>query len=400
MDIRLIILAVTFALVVVSIIVLIVTLARSGRHNSPDDQMEVAAGDWPMLSAAPDDSADTSLNEGPFVVPKSGMAAVLSQPLRTGTWRPDAPTPPSSAAPSGRDYWDSLIDQPELVLREPAPRPSPSCETSAQVEPPLESELVAPAPAPAPAAQLEPTTLPAAMPEPLPVSTAVSEPVLMPAAVLEPPQTPIVVLESVPTQMPAPEPPAPPELPVSLPVDVVEQEWIAELVAELDTVEVAPAPAPISAEDSVAKIIASFDAESTPPRPAVSVPATPIPPTEVERPKVAPPSRPLEPRPAVVTHMTEPIPQAEPFAHPQPVSPAPITPITEPADSVSAPATQATTAVDSRVANVPDHEMVAPVEMWFGDARVGVKPGSKTYDRFQRIAQVLFDDLRQAKSGS
>jgi hypothetical protein len=33
--------------------------------------------------------------------------------------------------------------------------------------------------------------------------------------------------------------------------------------------------------------------------------------------------------------------------------------------------------------------MAAPVEMWFGDARVGVKGGTATYDRFRKYADVL-----------
>ena len=30
-----------------------------------------------------------------------------------------------------------------------------------------------------------------------------------------------------------------------------------------------------------------------------------------------------------------------------------------------------------------------PVEMWFGESRVGVKPGSATYERFRKFADVL-----------
>jgi hypothetical protein len=48
----------------------------------------------------------------------------------------------------------------------------------------------------------------------------------------------------------------------------------------------------------------------------------------------------------------------------------------------------------------PKHELVAPVEMWFGDDRVGVKPGSRTYDLFQKYARVLFDDLQRSKSST
>jgi hypothetical protein len=39
-------------------------------------------------------------------------------------------------------------------------------------------------------------------------------------------------------------------------------------------------------------------------------------------------------------------------------------------------------------------QMVAPVEMWFGDARVGVKAGTRTYDQFRKYADVLLGDLK------
>lgn len=44
--------------------------------------------------------------------------------------------------------------------------------------------------------------------------------------------------------------------------------------------------------------------------------------------------------------------------------------------------------------SIPELAMAAPVEMWFGDHRVGVKHGTKTYDQFRRYADALFDDLR------
>ncbi len=43
--------------------------------------------------------------------------------------------------------------------------------------------------------------------------------------------------------------------------------------------------------------------------------------------------------------------------------------------------------------------MVAPVEMWFGEHRVGVKAGTKTYDQFRKYADVLLGDLK-APGGS
>jgi hypothetical protein len=39
-------------------------------------------------------------------------------------------------------------------------------------------------------------------------------------------------------------------------------------------------------------------------------------------------------------------------------------------------------------------DMVAPVEMWFGDYRVGVKAGSKTHTQFRKYADALLGDLK------
>ncbi|MCE5202696.1 MAG: hypothetical protein ABFC80_07625 [Coriobacteriales bacterium] len=44
---------------------------------------------------------------------------------------------------------------------------------------------------------------------------------------------------------------------------------------------------------------------------------------------------------------------------------------------------------------VLEYRMVAPVELHFteGDARVGVRPGTRTFAEFQRLASALLDDL-------
>jgi hypothetical protein len=39
-------------------------------------------------------------------------------------------------------------------------------------------------------------------------------------------------------------------------------------------------------------------------------------------------------------------------------------------------------------------EMVAPVELWFGEYRVGVKSGSKTHAQFRKYADALLGDLK------
>jgi hypothetical protein len=43
---------------------------------------------------------------------------------------------------------------------------------------------------------------------------------------------------------------------------------------------------------------------------------------------------------------------------------------------------------------VHEYVMQAPVELWFGDVRVAVRSGSDTDRRFQRFAEVLFEELR------
>ncbi len=49
-------------------------------------------------------------------------------------------------------------------------------------------------------------------------------------------------------------------------------------------------------------------------------------------------------------------------------------------------------------ADVPELVLETPVEMWFGDARVGVKPGSATDERFRKYADVLFTDLNESRT--
>lgn len=47
-----------------------------------------------------------------------------------------------------------------------------------------------------------------------------------------------------------------------------------------------------------------------------------------------------------------------------------------------------------------DLQLAAPVEMWFGDARVGVRAGSATHEHFMRYAQNLLRDLHASRQTS
>lgn len=473
MDTRLIILAVTFALVVVSIIVLIVTLVRSRRPVAPQGVMPTAS-DWPMLDLTRSHS-DQAAEEGPFTGSPTGMAAVLSQPLRTGAWRPDAPSPTAPAGVATGDYWDSLIEQPELVIRTSAPAaPAPMID-------------VTPSPA-------EPVPAAATMPQvPAPVSPVLVSPApVVEPAVVEPP----VALAPEPTA-PEPEPTAPEPVPAAAAPEPSQEPddriWIRDLVADLDGAQPAAAPiaAPASAaaeslEDSLERQLAALAQEpaepavvlerveepvtdvvvaQTPapvfefvePEPIVPIALEPVAvpeqmPTFAVEPEPEPtPEPPVEfapepePEPApepVVEFAPEPVPLLEPaiavgpeFVEPvapafhvdvESVAPAPPMSVEPPRPVATVPETPTPPAIEDRprvpvaerpdeprpaatvhVSSDPDRELaadavvlVAPVEMWFGEARVGVKPGSKTYDRFQRIAKVLFDDLKHARSGS
>lgn len=54
----------------------------------------------------------------------------------------------------------------------------------------------------------------------------------------------------------------------------------------------------------------------------------------------------------------------------------------------------------SESSEVTDIVLAAPVEMWFGEARIGVKAGTKTYEQFRKYADVLMADLQASKGRS
>lgn len=111
---------------------------------------------------------------------------------------------------------------------------------------------------------------------------------------------------------------------------------------------------------------------------------------------------PREERVPVVVH-------AEPEPAPARVEPPAAAPARPPrpvvvvaGQPVAAPELRASEPSTGRHRPIPDElpivEMAAPVEMWFGDSRVGVKAGTATYDRFRKYADVLLEDLEAAKS--
>lgn len=73
--------------------------------------------------------------------------------------------------------------------------------------------------------------------------------------------------------------------------------------------------------------------------------------------------------------------------------PTPAEPLAEaPTEPVSPPPAETPS-------DIPDYQLVAPVELHFtaGEGRVGVKSGTRTYDEFQRLASILLGDLFKAR---
>ncbi len=223
------ILAGSFVLVVLSLIVLLVVMTRARREFPFGEPHQAAQAEWPMLGPAPREVVAAHGADRTFAEPTSGMAVILNQPLRTGSWRPDQGS--ASLIDATTDYWDGLIDDPALLVRSSLPArehvssgppadvrapesqvdtdgaqplsvtlaPAVPVRDAAVVEssdgPPAEdwldtlvAELDAPVPVPEPA----PVSQPAPAPEPVPVPqpAPVPEPVV-PAPVPEPQPAPV-----------------------------------------------------------------------------------------------------------------------------------------------------------------------------------------------------------------
>lgn len=216
------------------------------------------------------------------------------------------------------------------------------------------------------------------------------------------PTTPIEAeLEPEPEPEPAPVPePAPEPVPETEPAPVPEPEPAPEPALE-------PSPEPAPAEPVPEPEIATLPGYSLADELERLMSAA----TTVSAPLLTPAEH-----EAVVslTQAPEPEPPFEP--RPEPLFPAPSvgqalssvarSPETAPSP-VAAPVEAeraATPPVDEpgferQAADVPDYTLVAPVELHFtaGQGRIGVKPGTRSYAEFQRLAGILLDDLRAAR---
>jgi len=137
-----------------------------------------------------------------------------------------------------------------------------------------------------------------------------------------------------------------------------------------------PTPGPPSAAEpaSVARPIAEAPS------------ATAAPSTRVER-AIPPIDELLPAEPPVASAAPVDAPHVRPVAHVRALPENERTPGTLP----STPASEIPMATSRELA--PDFIPAAPIEMWFGEVRVGVKTGTKTYRQFRRYADALLGDL-------
>jgi len=453
MDPRLYMLAGTFALLVIALIATIVSAVRGSRrrHYDPGEAPSTPF-EWPALPPAPDQPVDTSLDGLELDVPTDSPSAALLTPLRTGEWYPPEEPAPAASLSQASLYARVASFEAETGVAgptAPAPRPEP-------VPVPLPEPAPAPRPEPMPVPEPTPTPMPAPRPEsappressvqvPVPYSSALAnvqadapQPTSAPATEA----LPVVIPQPAPRKFIIPEvrsepvpvtpatitPPVPTPAPV--PADETEEftpDWAALLerlessaLSTASPVPAAPQPVvgavvepplpsapesqygiPVEAAAAVELIVAvpeppsapAIEPELTPepepeptPEPAPEPTLAPqpepepAPEPEPERMALPAPQRPQRPRTVVRS-----IDAARPVPGPSPVL-EPLAP------------TAPTAAGATGRSDIEDLVMAAPVEMWFGDSRIGVKAGTKTYLQFRKYADVLFGDLKAAKT--
>lgn len=195
--------------------------------------------------------------------------------------------------------------------------------------------------------------------------------------------------------------------PIPMAADIPDMDELTRLMLSLES----SAPAPTRVSES-----ALLPPEAHV-RDAVSPAAASTPPKEpaFEAPPMAPPpslgQALSDTREPLATPIPQPIPAPAPVAAP-PAPPAPARPARPVAVVASVPPARAesgaaaprpaavvASATTERPDSVPEYALVAPVELHFtgGQGRVGVKPGTRSYAEFQRLAGIMLGDLRAAR---
>ncbi|MDO8963520.1 MAG: hypothetical protein Q7W30_03410 [Coriobacteriia bacterium] len=204
------------------------------------------------------------------------------------------------------------------------------------------------------------------------------------------------------------------------PVEPIPEEWI-----EPGTWSIEPTPAPSLAEAAPSQVGASTWLEpAEPAAPAAPAEEDPAPVSDIPLAPwmvAAPVDAPLSSAPDAVADVDDVTMQllaalADPVVAvtPEPVPSDEVPPAPRPAATIApprfpepapAPAPDAVTPAPRPTARVvdtvPSYTMVAPIELSFADGppRVGIRPGTPTYLKYQRLAAVLLTDLRKAKGG-
>jgi hypothetical protein len=403
---RLAILAAALLFVFVALVAFLSAVVRSARKHEEFEPVQ-QLGEWPALPPAPERVVDASLEGFDLPINPDSLAASLRTPLKVGNW--EAAAEPAPASRLGE------VSLAERIASFKSPEPAPAADVS-----------VAPPPQPAPASQV----IPAAPQEP-----PVQPPVVAPPSAGEAPLSP----EQPTPAQPMPEQPAPPPSPALPELESIVPQVVPEQGPEVpQRVVVEPAPT-FEWVPEPAGISVSQPLQTPPPGPAPEPEPTPVPapapapapePTPAPAPAAAPEPTAVSAPSPVRTSAPAPTPAPGPTtaATPEPprARPAAVIRAAGPAAAPTAPTPsvlpepphmrpRAHVRVDLQtIAHTPtqspsepaaalplglraeyaEFKMVAPVEMWFGDSRVGVKAGTKTYEKFRKYADVLLGDLK------
>lgn len=385
---------------------------RTGDWQPKDTSAEsVVAGDLDLGSGGVADDLEPDLRE---------LAASLEDsPRRPAEAPTPAPAPDSASASraSPSETLEELLAQLEALGLSVTPRAA-----GGDAVRPAEREAAA-VPAPAPSTQpiyvypVLPQYLPApyspspyaypghypafghpqpAFPFPHGVQPAV---IPGPAPHAAPPETPAAVPPVPPVPVPEVATPMPPVGP-----EVASGAWLQMAVVPEPVTEPVPEPVPEPVLVPTQPAEVRPQVRQAPLAEPVPIPAPASAPVEEERlavPPVAPPRPAPADRPEVVI-----APRREDL--PTPVAPEPrgrphvtLRVASRPVAAETAHALLESEPPAARIqppASDAELALVSPVEMWFGDFRIGVKPGTKTFAEFQRLAGILFDDLRAARA--
>ena len=344
MDPRLYMLAGTFALLVIALVAITVSAVRKSRrrHHDPDEVPSVPI-ESPALPPDLDQPVETSLDEPELDVPADSPSTALLTPLRIGEWCPPEEPAPAASLPEASLYARVASFETETGIAAPTtPEPRPE-----------------PAPAVAPVTVAPPVIVPRIAPKNFIIPGVRPEPVSATQAASTPPGPTFAPVPTDETPEPTPDQSA-----------LLERLGSSALSTE--------SPAPV-APQPVGEAVADAVPPSTPESQYE---------THAEAPVVAEP---------ILPPLLSPQPEQRPRTVVRSIDAARPGPGSSPALEPLAP-TAPTTAGATGRSDIEDVVLAAPVEMWFDDARIGVKAGTKTYAQFRKYADVLFGDLKAAKT--